>query len=695
MVSIHTRLSEVLKTTKAHLGRLTELGVLTVYDLLHYFPRRYTDEREVRRIIELVPNEVNTIRGKVTAVNSRYIFRTKMRICNVLISDDSGSIKIALFNQPYLASLLKVGSDVSVAGKVAFNPRTSSFAFKSPKIEVVKTQTIHTARIVPVYPETELDIYSTEKKGRRMSSKWLREKLFSILPYTELVQEFVPEETLAEYKLIPYTTALKAVHFPEDEVSLEAAKRRLAFNELLIVQLAAIHRKLEWRRLAKLHHKQMIFLPEWRGEFESHLPWKLTKAQTRTLTEILTDMALPYPMSRLVEGDTGSGETVIAACAMYHAVKAGFQTCLLAPTEILARQHFATMQKVLKPLGIQPHLFIGALTQKEKKIMADGLRDGRTQVIVGTHSLIQDSITFKKLGLAIIDEQHRFGVKQRELLKSQGSPHMLHLSATPIPRSLALVMYGDQELSIIDELPPGRKPIMTRIVPEEKRKDAYDWIKEQIKAGRQAFIIFPLVNESEKIELKAAVKEYETLKLDIFQKEKVGLLHGQMKAEEKEATMAQFSKGEIDILVSTSVVEVGVDVPNATIMMIEGAERFGLAQLHQFRGRVGRGVHDSYCLLFPSSYSPDAIKRLEALVKYDSGFKLAEIDLQLRGPGEVFGTAQSGLPDLKMASLSDASTVTDTRKAALTILKNDPKLDSHKNLQMKMSEMAKTMVVGD
>lgn len=694
MVSIHTRLSEVLRTTKAHLSRLTELGVLSVNDLLHFFPRRYTDEREVRRIIDLVPNEINTIRGKVTAVNSRYIFRTKMRICNVLISDESGSIKIALFNQPYLASLLKVGSDVSVAGKVAFNPRSSSFTFKSPKIEVVKTQTIHTARIVPVYPETELDIYS-QKKGRRMSSKWLREKLFSILPYTELVEEFVPDEIRTQYKLIPYATALKAVHFPEDETSLDEAKRRLAFNELLIVQLAAIHRKLEWRRLAKLHHKQMTLLPQWRGEFESHLPWKLTNAQSRTLTEILSDMALPYPMSRLVEGDTGSGKTVIAACAMYHAVKAGFQTCLLAPTEILARQHYSTMQKVLKPLGIQPHLFIGALTQKEKKIMADSLRDGRTQVIVGTHSLIQDSITFKNLGLAIIDEQHRFGVKQRELLKSQGSPHMLHLSATPIPRSLALVMYGDQELSIIDELPPGRKPIMTRIVPEEKRIDAYDWIKEQIKAGRQAFIIFPLINESETLELKAAVKEFETLSRDVFTDAKVGLLHGQLKAEEKEGIMQKFSKGEIDILVSTSVVEVGVDVPNATIMMIEGAERFGLAQLHQFRGRVGRGAHDSYCLLFPSSYSPDALKRLEALVKYDSGFRLAEIDLQLRGPGEVFGTQQSGLPDLKMASLSDASTVTDTRKAALEILKQDPKLESHKSLQIKMAEMAKTMVVGD
>ncbi len=694
MVSIHTRLSEVLRTTKAHLSRLTELGVLTVNDLLHYFPRRYTDEREVRRIIDLKPNEINTIRGKITSANSRYIFRAKMSVANVIVSDESGSIKIALFNQPYLASLLKVGSDVSVAGKVVFSPRTSSFTFKSPKIEVIKTQTIHTARIVPVYPETELDIYS-EKKGRRLSSKWLREKLFSILPFAELVEEFIPKNILEQYKLIPYCSALKAVHFPEDEESLETAKRRLAFNELLIVQLAAIHRKLEWRRLAKLHHKQMIFSEIWRNEFEAQLPWKLTKAQTKTLSEILNDMQEPYPMSRLVEGDTGSGKTVIAACAMYNAVKAGFQTCLLAPTEILARQHFSTMQKSLKPLGIQPHLFIGALTAKEKQIMADSLKDGRTQVIIGTHALIQESIKFKNLGLAVIDEQHRFGVKQREILKSQGSPHMLHLSATPIPRSLALVMYGDQELSIIDELPPGRKPIMTRIVPEEKRVGAYEWIKSQIKEGRQAFIIFPLINESESLQIKAALKEFDTLSRDVFTEAKVGLLHGQLKAEEKEGIMSKFSKGEIDILVSTSVVEVGVDVPNATIMMIEGAERFGLAQLHQFRGRVGRGEHASFCLLFPSSYSPDALKRLEALVKYDSGFKLAEIDLQLRGPGEVFGTAQSGLPDLKMASLSDASTVTDTRKAALTLLKDDPTLNTHKGLQNKMAEMAKSMVVGD
>jgi ATP-dependent DNA helicase RecG len=391
-------------------------------------------------------------------------------------------------------------------------------------------------------------------------------------------------------------------------------------------------------------------------------------------------------MSRLLEGDTGSGKTVVAAAAILHVIKANWQVCLLAPMEILARQHLKTLTKLLRSFGIKPILLVGSTPDSEKKEIIKGLKNGEIQLVVGTHALIQERVGFNKLGLAIIDEQHRFGVRQREILKTYGSPHVLSLTATPIPRTLALILYGDQELSVLDEMPPNRQKIFTRIVPESKRKDAYKWIEKEIEKGRQAFIIFPLIEESPDLEVKAAVQEFERLKNDIFPHLKVGLLHGQMKPIDKEEIMNSFSNNEIQILVSTAVVELGVDVPNATIMMIEGAERFGLAQLHQFRGRVGRGSEQSYCFLFPTLQIPQVMNRLNALVKHDSGFALAEIDLSLRGPGEVYGTAQSGIPDLKMANLSDSLTIKQSRDAANEIIENDPELTKYPELKEKIIE---------
>ncbi len=420
--------------------------------------------------------------------------------------------------------------------------------------------------------------------------------------------------------------------------------------------------------------------------FTSSLPWSLTKAQKKAIYEIINDLARPFPMSRLLEGDTGSGKTVVAAAAVLHAIKTGFQVCLLAPTEILARQHFKTFSKLLGKFEIKPEILVGAMTDKEKNAVIQKLKTGEIKFIIGTHALLQNSVSFKNLGLAVIDEQHRFGVRQREILKSYGSPHILSLTATPIPRTLALILYGDQDLSVLDEMPEGRQKVLTRIVPEEKRQKAYKWIGGEVLQGRQAFIIFPLIEESPELEIKAAVQEFIRLKEEIFPRLKLGLLHGQMPTIEKAEIMNSFSAGEIQILVSTAVVEVGVDVPNATIMMIEGAERFGLAQLHQFRGRVGRSDQKSYCFLFPTLQNPQIFQRLHALEKYNSGFRLAEIDLQLRGPGAVYGTAQSGIPDLKMANLTDSITIKEARETAEMIIEKDPELKTYDALRAKIAE---------
>lgn len=679
-------LKEVLRTTKPRLKRLEELGIRTVEDFLLFFPRRYTDQREVVRIIDVKIGEVNTVRGTIISFFHRGGWKGKMSITNALIKDKTGTVKAVWFNQPFLKQKIAKGMEVMLCGKPSLEPRSANIVFKSPEVEAIKEQQIHTARIVPIYPETELDEQRSDQKKSKLSAKWLREKLFQIMPAAKELEEFLPEDIVKKYELMPFGKAVATAHFPEDEAKLETAKHRLAFNELFILQLAALQRKAIWRQIAREQRKAVATNWDSIKAFTEKLPWALTKAQKQSVYEIITDMAQPYPMSRLLEGDTGSGKTVVATLAIYHAVTSGFQACLLAPTEILARQHFNTVSRLLEPFGIVPQLLVGSIKGKEKDMIRALVNSGQCRIVVGTHALLSEHISFEKLGLAVVDEQHRFGVKQREKLKTFGSPHVLHMTATPIPRTLALVLYGDQDLSILDELPPGRQKIVTRLVPEEKRDDAYGWIHEQIALGRQAFIIFPLIHESDTLELKAATKEYEHLSKDIFPDVKLGLLHGKLAADEKESTMSRFSKGEIQILVSTSVVEVGVDVPNATIMMIEGAERFGLAQLHQFRGRVGRGSEQSFCLLFPTTPSPENLKRLGALVNHDSGFKLAEIDLQIRGPGQVFGTAQSGLPDLRMANLSDSLTIKKSREAVEVLIAEDPMLKKYPLLLEKIAE---------
>lgn len=686
---LETPLAKAFRTTSQHLRRLKELGVETVKDFLLYFPHRYTDQREVLRIIDIQLDQINTIRGILKTIKNTAMWKRRMNITKGLVSDSTGTVEMVWFNQPYLARTLQPNTEVIVSGKAKYDAKRGTIVFQNPAIEAVKEAQVHTARIVPVYHETELG--NTPRSGalrrtRRLSSKWIREKLFSLLPFAKQFPEFLPASVVKKYGLMAFSEAVANAHFPSSETSLDAAKHRLAFNELFILQLAAFYRRYVWRSAATKNQKQIT--PNWElmKEFTSSLPWPITAGQKKAIYEILTDAEKPFPLSRLLEGDTGSGKTVVAAAVALQVIRAGFQVCLLAPTEILARQHLKTFSKLLAPFAIKPILLVGSTLQKEKRNITIDLSQGLIQCIIGTHSVIQKSVHFSNLGLAIIDEQHRFGVKQRELLKSYGSPHLLSLTATPIPRTLALILYGDQDLSILDEMPPGRHTIVTRIVPEEKRRECYQWIEQEIKKDRQAFIIFPLIEESEKLQVKAATKEWERLATKVFPRLRVRLLHGQMPARNKELIMQEFAAGKSDILVSTAVVEVGVDVPKATIMMIEGAERFGLAQLHQFRGRVGRGSEQSYCFLFPSFETPQTMKRLQALVKHNSGFKLAEIDLQLRGPGEVFGIAQSGIPDLKMATLTDASTIKQARECAEMIIEEDPKVEKYPELLKKITE---------
>jgi ATP-dependent DNA helicase RecG len=674
-ISLQIPLSKVIKTTKPHLDRLSGLGIKTAQDLLLFFPRAYEDKSQYTQVSQIISEETNTLRGTLSRITHH---RTKngKTLSKALFSDETGSVEAVWFNQPYLKRVLQSGQDIILSGKakVAFGKMTlQSPVFETPKEQ---DQQLHVGRIVPVYHQTE-----------GITSKWIREKLKPIIDeWLIQLEEYMPADIVKEYGLADLKTAVKEVHFPSDDKKLEDAKKRLAFDELFLLQFKALQKKWRWQNITE-HEKKSMPMHSEVPELIKSLPYTLTNAQKICLKEILDDMEKPFPMSRLLQGDVGSGKTVVAGASIFNAVKNGYQTAIMAPTEILARQHYGTLFKLLQPYGLNIQFISGSTPDGDKKQVLDGLKTGTVDLVIGTHSLIQEGVGFKNLGLAVIDEQHRFGVKQREVLKTGGSPHLLSLSATPIPRTLAMTIYGDQDLSVIDEMPAGRLPIITRIVPEKKRRDAYRWIEEQIKTGRQAFVICPLIDESDVLEVKSVMQEYEQLREHVFPNLKVGLIHGKMKSSEKDEIMDAFSKNKIQILVSTSVIEVGIDVPNASIMIIEGSDRFGLSQLHQFRGRVGRGEHQSYCFLFTQSRSDDAKSRLNAMVLHTSGFRLSEIDLNLRGPGEIYGVRQSGIPDLKMASLTDSITIKLARDAAQKLLTEDPELDKHPLLKKKLEKL--------
>lgn len=652
--------------------KLKRLGIETVRDLLFYYPRRYDDFSHPQEIRSLRIDQEVIINAKIVNIKQSRTRRKWMSIVEAELVDDSGKIKAIWFNQPYLIKILQPGDEWLFAGKINWDFKNKE---KTLTVTQYENPSADGPMILPVYSETE-----------GITSKYLRKLIKPILPTAtsqvavRLAEEYLPEEILKQENLVGLSEAIGKIHFPKNLNDIEFAKRRLGFNELFLIALKMLLNKKE---LSKSPTIVLTFDEKNLKKFVKNLPFKLTNGQRKAAWEIIQDLNRNRPMNRLLEGDVGSGKTVVAAMAVMVTAYNKFQSVWLAPTEILANQHYENVSKLLALYKIK----VGLMTAANRQ--ADLEKD---DLIIGTHALLQKDVEIPNLALIIVDEQHRFGVKQRAYLrKGKLVPHLLSMTATPIPRTLALSLYGDLDLSIIDEMPQGRKVVITKAVAPEDRSKTYEFIREQIKKNRQVFVICPLIEPKDSLKInlfdadrKSVIQEYEKLSKEIFPQFKIGLLHGKMKAKEKEDVMKKFHAGKLDILVSTAVVEVGIDVQNATVMMIESAERFGLAQLHQFRGRVGRGQHQSYCFLFSESWSPITKKRLQAMVECQDGFKLAEIDLELRGPGELAGIRQSGLPDLKMASLSDTMLISKTRQAAEKVIKNG--IENYPELIKKLEE---------
>jgi len=652
-------------------AKLARLGIATIRDLLLFFPRRYDDFSTITPIAFVRPGVKTTVRGRIYDIGARQTKYKRMALTEAVLSDDSGSLRVVWFNQPWLVKSLQKGDEIFVAGEADMN---GGLVMKNPDHEKVSLRPKNVARLVPIYRETE-----------GLTSKWLRPKIQMVLPLADQLDEFLPAELLTRRELMARAEAVRQVHYPASAARLDRARDRLAFEEMFVLQVAAQMAKRA--RMARSAPVVPFDEPTARG-FVRALPFKLTNAQRVAAWQILQDLARPAPMNRLLEGDVGSGKTVVAAMAMHHAAHAGFQSVLLAPTEILARQHADVIQSILEPFQIDVGLLVGSTPASARKPMLASLAQGQLPVLIGTHALIEEDVQFKDLALSVVDEQHRFGVGQRLAVrqKTERTPHFLSMTATPIPRTLGLTLFGDLDISILDEMPPGRRPVKTGLVPPGKRADAYNFIRKQVEAGRQVFVICPLIQESDKLGVRSATQELEKLQRDVFPElaSRIALLHGRLKTTEKESVMSAFKRGEVAILVSTSVVEVGIDIPNATVMMIEGADRFGLAQLHQFRGRVGRGSDESWCFLFTDAEDPPSLKRLQAVVTNKSGFDLAEIDLDLRGWGDLAGYRQHG-KDFKMANLLDAALISDAQSEAVRLFERDPTLAGEQGLRRQLS----------
>jgi len=710
--NIFTPIKDIPRIGPAYLRRLKRLKIKTLHDLLFHFPFRYNDFSKITSISKVRPGQTCCLKGKILDIETIKTWKKRLFITTATLKDKTGTIKATWFNQPYLTNSLKEGNTVYLAGRISFGKGGKYLS--NPvyeKLSEKERNLTHTGRLVPVYPETG-----------GLSSRWLRYVIKPLLTDFREEKDPLPESIRKEFNLLPFREALWQIHFPETKALAKKAQDRFSFENLLMIQLIVLRERM------KIAEQQGIPIPideDRTKELSNSLSFKLTDAQKKCSWQILKDIERKIPMNRLLEGDVGSGKTIVAAFAILNTAKAGFQVAMMTPTEILSKQHFRELAKILADFKLN----IGLLTGKTDKFVSKKLKrqvieisrkkllektiKGEIDILIGTHALIQDKVKFKNLALVILDEQHRFGVKQRAKLinsKKEGSgsiPHLLSMTATPIPRTLALTIYGDLDLSLIDELPKGRKKITTKVINPKNRKEAYDFIESQIKEGRQVFVICPRIEgQSEEgvkkakasssikkkqavlswSEVKAVKEEYEKLSKEIFPDLRVGILHGKMTSKEKEKAMLNFKNKKIDILVSTSVVEVGIDIPEATVMMIEGAERFGLAQLHQFRGRVGRSNHQSFCLLFTDSPSRKTNQRLKALINCDDGFALSEKDLEIRGPGNLIGTKQWGIPDLAMEALGNIFLIEKTKRAANDLLVSDPELKKCPLLQKKLGE---------
>ncbi len=701
MIKLSTPIENVPNIGQAYHKKLKKLGIKTVQDLLFYFPLRYEDFSNIIPISQIKVGEVVCVQGRIIAIENTQTFKKWMTITEVEIEDETGNIKALWFNQPFLTKSLKEDDFVCLAGKVTLSK--SGVYLNNPAFEKISEMSdnddlTHTGRIVPIYSET---------KG--VSSKWLRYIIKPLLEYFyDKLPEMLPDEIIKKHKFLPTKEAIWQIHFPESFEHADAAKARFSFENLFLLQLSILKQRARLLQKTAPVCKMDASLMK---QFTESLPFQLTDSQRQCAFTILKDLEKSAPMSRLLEGDVGSGKTVVATMAALSTIKNGYQVAFMAPTEILASQHFKGISKMLEKFNVT----IGYLTGKESVIFKNGkiteikkkdllleLQFGQIDMLIGTHTLISKGVLFSKLALVVLDEQHRFGVNQRaQLVKDKKLiPHLLSMTATPIPRTLALTVYGDLDLSLIKEMPKNRKKIKTLIIDSEGRKDAYEFIRKEVKEGKGVFVICPKIGKDDEennqtaisgsfsvsnynptlfgvSEMKTVKQEYEKLSKEIFPDLRITMLHGKMKSDEKERIMQDFKKGEIDILLSTSVVEVGVDVPRATVMMIEGAERFGLAQLHQFRGRVGRSDMQSYCFLFTTDPSQLNRKRLKAMIDCDNGFELAQKDLEIRGPGQLYGAQQWGLPDVAMEGMLNIFLVEKTRQAAKEILEKDPELSNH------------------
>ncbi len=699
MINLSTSIEKIPRIGLIYQKRLKKLGIKTVRNLLFHFPHRYEDFSKIIHISNIKLNEIVCIQGKILEIKNSRTWKKRIVLTKAVVEDKTCAIKVIWFNQPYLTESIKSGDRVCLAGKVTL--REDGLYLTNPAYEKInlKSDLTHTGRLIPVYPETE-----------GLSSRWLRYILKPLLlKLKNKIPESLPDELRKKHRMLPIGQAIWQIHFPDSLIIAKNARSRFAFEELFLIQLSVLKEKL---RLKQEQAQSCPMNTDLMKKLTSSLPFKLTNSQKKAAWQILKDLGKPIPMSRLLEGDVGSGKTVVAAMAALSVAESGFQVAIMAPTEILAKQHFREIPKLLKKFKFEVALLTGNENQLRtnklknkvlkisRKNLLEKLEKGKINILIGTHSLIQEGVKFKNLALVIVDEQHRFGIEQRAKLcrGNQGTikliPHLLSMTATPIPRTLALTVYGDLDLSLITELPKNRKQVKTSIITPMERQKTYDFIKKQVKKGQGVFVICPRIEPSKEnkkdvlgwSDVKAVKEEYEKISKEIFPDLKIGQLHGKMKVEEKEKIMQNFKTGKIDILVSTSIIEVGIDIPRATIMMIEGAERFGLAQLHQFRGRVGRSHVQSYCFVFTSPGIGTTKQRLAALVNCNNGFELAEKDLQIRGPGELYGVRQWGIPDLAMAHLKDITLVEKTREAAKEILEQDAQLKKYPLLKERLKE---------